>query len=138
MNPPLFPTINASLNFCAFVFLITGWYWIKKDRRDLHQKCMIGALASSILFLMSYVSYHILVHGVTKYHKEGIWRVIYFFILGTHTPLAVIIVPFCLRAVYHAVKKDFQKHTRITKWLFPVWVYVSLTGVLIYLMLYIF
>ena len=99
---------------------------------------MISALIASTLFLISYITYHILIHGVTRYQGQGIARPIYFFILLTHTPLAVIIVPFCLMAVYHAVKGNFQAHTRITRWLWPTWMYVSVTGVLIYLMLYIF
>ena len=99
---------------------------------------MIAALVASTLFLVSYITYHALIHGVTRYQGQGLIRIIYFTILLTHTPLAVIIVPFCLVAVYHALKGNFQKHTAITKWLWPVWMYVSLTGVIIYLMLYIF
>jgi putative membrane protein len=135
--PPIFPTVNASLNFCAGVFLLLGWLAIKRGDKKLHQRLMVGALISSALFLISYISYHIVIHGVTKYQKTDFTRPIYFFILGTHTPLAAAIVPFCIAAVYHAYKGNFAKHTRITKWLMPVWMYVSVTGVLVYVMLYI-
>lgn len=99
---------------------------------------MMTALAASFLFLCSYLTYHFLHQGLTRYQGEGIWRFIYFFILLTHTPLAAVIVPFCIAAVYFAFKGNFKKHTAITVWLLPVWMYVSLTGVLIYLMLYVF
>ena len=132
------PLVNASLNALAGTFLVSGWVAIKRGDQKLHQKLMIAALCSSALFLCSYLTYHFLIHGVTKYHRPGILRIIYFFILGTHTPLAVIIVPFSLLAVRHALRKDFRKHTRITRWLLPVWLYVSVTGILVYLMLYVF
>ena len=138
MNILFFPTINATLNGLAGIFLFLGWRAIKAGEKDVHQKCMISALIASTFFLISYVTYHILIHGVTHYQHGGILRIIYFFILSTHTPLAMIIVPFCIMAVVHAYKQDFKKHTRITKWLLPVWMYVSVTGVLIYIMLYIF
>lgn len=132
------PTINAVLNGLAFVFLFLGWRAIKTRNEKLHQRLMLSALFTSIAFLISYVTYHVMIHGVTRYPGQGIWRVIYFSILFTHTPLAVLIVPFILTAVWHAYKRDFQKHTRITKWLLPVWMYVSVTGVLVYVMLYLF
>ncbi|OGX27874.1 MAG: hypothetical protein A2787_04165 [Omnitrophica WOR_2 bacterium RIFCSPHIGHO2_01_FULL_48_9] len=138
MPVPIFPTINASLNGLAAIFLFLGWRAIRAKDQRLHKKYMVAALTASALFLCSYVTYHVLVQGVTKYQHEGILRVIYFFILLTHTPLAMIILPFSILAVRHAVKKNFVKHTRITRWLLPVWMYVSVTGVLIYLMLYIF
>lgn len=138
MSFPIFPTINASLNLLAALFLIAGWIAIKKNNKLLHKKLMVAALISSALFLMCYVSYHILMQGVvTKYSGQGFKRLLYFTILLTHTPLATIIVPFSIVAVRHALKGNFKAHTRITRWLLPVWLYVSLTGVTIYLMLYI-
>ena len=131
------PILNASLNATAGILLFLGWRAIKQGKQKVHQKFMITALCISVLFLCSYLTYHYF-EGVHRYQGQGIWRPIYFFILGTHTPLAVIIVPFCLTAVYHAVRGNFQKHTRITKWLFPTWMYVSVTGVIIYFMLYVF
>ena len=138
MEIKFFPTLNASLNFLAGVFLLLGWRAIKQNDQKRHKKFMISALITSSLFLISYVTYHILIHGGTRYQGQGIWRDVYFFILLTHTPLAVIIVPASLTAIWHAIKGNFAKHTQITRWLWPVWMYVSLTGVLIYLMLYIF
>jgi len=132
------PTLNACLNAAAGVLLFCGWRAIKQGKKEVHRKFMISALVCSALFLCSYVTYHVLKDGVvTRYTEEGILRVIYFTILLTHTPLAVIIVPFCIIAVYHAYKQNFIAHVKITKWLFPVWMYVSVTGVLIYFMLYI-
>ncbi len=130
------PALNAFLNGVAGIFLFLGWRAIRRKEKSLHQKCMMAALICSTLFLCSYITYHILVHGVTRYQQHGISRGLYFFILFTHTPLAVIIVPFSLTAVWHAYKQNFLKHTRITRWLLPVWMYVSVTGVLIYIMLY--
>ena len=132
------PTLNATLNGLAGIFLFCGWRAIKRGDRKLHQKLMVAALISSTLFLCSYLTYHTLIHGVTHYQKEGLIRFIYFSILLTHTPLAAIIVPAALTALYHALKGNFDKHTRITRWLLPVWMYVSVTGVVIYLMLYVF
>ena len=102
-----FPLLNASLNAIAGILLFLGWRAIKRGDQKLHQKFMVAALCSSALFLCSYITYHILIHGVTRYHREGILRVIYFFVLGTHTPLAVIIVPFSLTAVWHAAHGNF-------------------------------
>jgi len=138
MTPSDLPRLNASLNALAALFLFLGWLAIRRRDEKSHKRWMLMALSASALFLISYVTYHTLVPGVTRYQGVGIWRGIYFTILLTHTPLAVIIVPFCLMAVRHALRGDFKKHTRITRWLFPVWVYVSLTGVVIYLMLYVF
>lgn len=138
MDVHFMPLLNASLNGLAGIFLLLGWRSVKRGDQKLHQKFMLAAMCSSALFLCSYITYHALVPGVTKYQGEGVLRIIYFFILGTHTPLAVIIVPFSLMALRHALRREFVKHTRITRWLLPVWMYVSVTGVLIYLMLYVF
>jgi len=132
------PTLNACLNASAGILLFFGWRAIKQGKREVHRKFMIAALVSSALFLCSYLTYHFMIRGVTRYSGEGVLRYVYFTILLTHTPLAIIIVPFCLVAVYHAYRKNFVAHVKITRWLFPVWMYVSITGVLIYLMLYVF
>ena len=131
------PALNAILNGLAGVLLFLGWRAIKAGDQRRHQKLMLAALASSGAFLVSYITYHALA-GITHYQGQGIWRGIYFFILLTHTPLAGLIVPFSLIALWHALHKNFARHTRITKWLLPVWMYVSVTGVVIYLMLYVF
>ena len=135
--PAILPTLNASLNTLAALLLIAGWHTIKKrgDRR-MHLRFMLAALLVSAVFLASYLTHHAL-HGSTRYQGEGILRVVYFTILGTHTPLAALVVPFCLAAVWFAWKGRYDRHVRIVRWLWPVWLYVSVTGVLIYLMLYV-
>ena len=138
MHLPLLPTINASLNASAGFFLILGGIAIKNKDRIRHRIMMMAAFACSILFLCAYLYYHLTSRGISHYQGRGVFRTIYFIVLGTHTPLAVLIVPFILLAIRHALKGDLQKHTRITKWLYPTWLYVSVTGVIIYLMLYVF
>ena len=137
MNVSYFPTINACLNGLAGVLLFLGWRAIKANQRERHRRFMIAAVITSALFLCSYVTYHVK-EGSTPYEGEGVLRLVYFAILLTHTPLAVLIVPFVIRAVWLALKGEYKRHARITRWLLPVWLYVSVTGVLIYLMLYIF
>ncbi len=132
------PTLNAFLNGTAGILLILGWRAIKKGNQTLHRKYMIAAFFCSCAFLISYLTYHLTTTGITPYKGQGIWRAVYFFVLGTHTPLAVLIVPFILAALRFALKGNFSAHTRITRWLFPTWLYVSITGVVIYLMLYVF
>ncbi len=130
---PVLPTINASLNGLAGIFLLIGFWAIKNRRVEIHTRAMIAALISSTLFLTCYLYYHATTHVLTRYQGQGLWRGVYFFILGTHTPLATLIVPFIGMAVWHAYKGNFQKHTAITKWLYPVWLYVSITGVMLYI-----
>lgn len=137
MEVPLFPTINACLNFSAAVCLMLGWKAIARLDEKKHRTWMIAALFFSFTFLISYVTYHALHPGVTRYQGEGLLRAVYFFILLTHTPLAALIVPFVIAAVYFALRGERQRHTMITKRLLPVWLYVSVTGVAIYLMLYV-
>ena len=131
------PLLNASLNGLSGVCLLFGWFAIRRKDRLLHRQFMLGALMCSSVFLCSYIAYHA-VSGSTHYTKTGVLRVIYFSILTTHTPLALLVVPLSLRAVWHAIHGDFKRHVRITRWLFPIWTYVSVTGVIIYLMLYVF
>lgn len=136
MDFPVFPTVNATLNLLAGVFLWQGYVAIKGGNQQKHKKAMFAALMASTLFLISYLTYHYL-YGSTKYTGEGFLRIVYFVILLTHTPLATLMVPFILAAVFFALKGDFSRHIKITRWLFPVWMYVSVTGVVIYLMLYV-
>ncbi len=138
MNPYYLPSLNAFLNGLAGVFLFLGWRSIKRGERKIHQNMMISALVCSTLFLVSYLTYHYMIHGGTRYQGQGFSRILYFTILITHTPLATLIVPFCLMAVWHGIKGNLDKHVRITRWLLPVWAYVAVTGVLIYCMLYVF
>ncbi len=137
MSVPILPTINASLNALAGIFLVCGFFAIKKGDQKLHKKWMLAALCTSALFLICYLTYHLTSHGITRYEKEGISRIIYFTILLTHTPLAALVVPFALAALNFALKGQIEKHKRVTKYLYPVWLYVSVTGVMIYIMLYI-
>ena len=132
------PTCNAFFNFCAACCLVMGWRAIAKGRREEHQRWMIAALVASATFLTSYLIYHYTTHAVTRYPHHDWRRWVYFTILLTHTPLAMVVLPACIMAVWHAIKKRYDRHTRITRWLMPVWMYVSVTGVLIYLMLYVF
>jgi len=138
MSVPVLPTINAGLNALAGVCLLLGFAPIKRGDRASHRKWMVRAFTCSALFLCAYVYYHATTHILTRYQGQGIWRTVYFIILGTHTPLAVLIVPFIFMAIRHAMRGEFDKHTRITRKLYPVWLYVSVTGVVIYLMLYVF
>ena len=138
MSVPLLPTINASLNLTAAILLFCGYRAIKQGDPKKHKRFMIAALCASFLFLICYITYHATSGVVTKYEGEGILRVIYFTILLTHTPLATLIVPFVIAAVIFALKGQFDRHVKLTRWLWPTWMYVSVTGVIIYLMLYIF
>jgi len=131
------PTINAVLNGSAAVLLLAGRAAIKNGKAQAHRRVMLSALAMSAAFLACYLYYHFVIHGLTRYEGQGAMRFAYFFILLTHTPLAAIMPPFIGLAVWHAMQGRLDKHIRITKWLWPVWMYVSVTGVVIYLMLYV-
>jgi uncharacterized membrane protein YozB (DUF420 family) len=138
MHLPVLPTINASLNASAGVLLVLGGIAIKNKDRARHRKLMISAFICSALFLCTYLYYHLTSRGISHYQGKGFLRTLYFIVLGTHTPLAVLIVPFIIMAIRHALRGEFDKHTAITRWLYPTWIYVSVTGVIVYLMLYIF
>ena len=129
------PLLNATLNGIAAILLVTGYLFIKQGRRRQHQWCMLGALTTSALFLVSYVTYH-LHAGSRPFPGQGPIRVVYFAILITHVILAAVIVPLALLTAVRGLKSQFDKHVRIARWTFPVWLYVSVTGVVIYLMLY--
>lgn len=131
------PLINACLNLSAFIALFIGWIKIRQGKKEEHKRMMLLALGFSSVFLVSYITYHYL-HGRTYYEGQGLSRIIYFFILATHTPLATLIVPLAILALVFAFQGKFESHKKITRVLYPMWVYVSITGVLIYLMLYVF
>ncbi len=131
------PTLNALLNTLAALLLLGGWIAIRAKRAETHKRFMLGALFVSGAFLSSYLYYHFNVPGLTRYEGEGVARFVYFAILGTHTPLATLMVPFIGAALWFAYKGQFSRHVKVVKWLWPVWMYVSVTGVLIYLMLYV-
>ncbi|MBX3178405.1 MAG: DUF420 domain-containing protein [Candidatus Hydrogenedentes bacterium] len=137
MNVDSLPAINASLNGVATLLLIGGFWAIKfRNDRDLHKKFMAAALVCSALFLSCYLYYHYNAGAMTPFEKQGAIRVVYFTILITHIPLAALMTPFILAAVWFALRGQFDRHKMIVKWVWPVWIYVSITGVLIYLMLY--
>lgn len=131
------PAINASLNAIATLLLLGG-FWAIKFRKDmkLHRAFMAAALACSALFLACYLYYHYNAGAMTRFEQEGAIRLVYFTILFTHIPLAVLMTPFIFAAVWFAIRSQFDRHKRIVRWVWPVWIYVSVTGVLIYLMLY--
>ena len=128
------PAVNASLNACAASLLVAGWIAIRRGHRDLHRALMMSAFAASALFLVSYVVYHY-VHGDTRYTGVGTMRLVYFAVLITHVLSSIAIVPMVLAALWLAYKQRFATHKRITRVLTPLWLYVSVTGVLVFLML---
>ena len=130
-----FPQINASLNFLSAVLLTFGFVAIKNKKVLFHRICMGTAFLTSSLFLLCYLYYH--AHAGSKpFLGQGLIRTVYFLILITHTILATAIVPLILRTLYLAVKSDFIRHARWARWTWPLWMYVSITGVVIYWMLY--
>ncbi|MDO8835450.1 MAG: DUF420 domain-containing protein [Vicinamibacterales bacterium] len=129
------PALNATLNGIATVLLLAGWWLIKSGRREAHRTAMVAALATSVAFLTSYVIYH--AHAGSKaYTGTGPIRLVYFAILISHIILAAAIVPMVLMTVARAFKGDFDRHRNLARWTLPLWLYVSVTGVVIYLMLY--
>jgi uncharacterized membrane protein YozB (DUF420 family) len=131
----IFPTINATLNGTSAVLLLVGRGLIARRRIAAHRAIMITALVSSTLFLISYLYYHAHV-GSVHFRGEGWSRPIYFTILFTHTVLAAAIVPMVIITLNRALRERFDRHRAIARWTYPLWLYVSITGVVIYLMLY--
>ena len=131
------PALNASLNFIATLLLLGGFFCIKTDRKIAHRNCMAGAFAVSTIFLATYVLHKILVHGVhTPFGGTGAWRTFYYGMLTSHIILAIAIVPLILITINHAVRARHERHRAWARWTFPLWLYVSVTGVLVYFMLY--
>jgi uncharacterized membrane protein YozB (DUF420 family) len=132
------PALNASLNALSTVFIVAGLVAIKRDRKTAHIACMATALVTSTAFLASYVTYHWLKAGVvTKFTAPGWPKALYFFILFTHIPLAAIALPLVILTVIPALRARFDRHRRWARITAPLWLYVSVTGVLVYLMLYV-
>ena len=129
------PDLNAALNSLSAVFLLTGYGFIKSKNQRAHRRCMLAAFACSILFLISYLIYHYQVGSVT-FKGQGPIRTVYFTILITHTVLATTVVPLVLITLIRALRERFDAHRRIARWTFPIWLYVSVTGVIVYWMLY--
>lgn len=128
-------TVNAVLNATCFMFLLLGYRQIKKGNRENHKRLMLSAAACSLLFLISYLTYHYFV-GSVKFRGEGWSRPLYFSILISHTIFAAVLVPMALLTLYRGLKGRYDLHTKISRKTFFVWIYVSVTGVLVYLMLY--
>ncbi len=135
MTVPLWPTLNAGLNATSAVLLTGGYLCIRQRRIAAHRACMLGAFAVSSLFLASYVGYHAQV-GSVRFAGTGWWRPVYFVLLITHTVMAVVIVPLVLRTLFLAERERFLEHRAMARWTLPLWLYVSVTGVIVYGMLY--
>lgn len=129
------PAVNATLNALSAILLTTGYVLIRRGRRKLHEQCMLAALTTSALFLISYVIYH-LNTGSRPFPGQGVIRVVYFAILITHVTLAAAILPLALMTAARGLTAQYDRHVRIARWTLPLWLYVSVTGVVIYLMLY--
>ncbi|MES0490007.1 MAG: DUF420 domain-containing protein [Leptospirales bacterium] len=130
------PAIFSSFNALAFIFIIAAYIAIRAGNQDRHKKLMIGALGASVVFLILYLFYHYTNEAPTRYQGTGFIRFVYFTILLSHTILAVIILPMIITTVMFAAKGKLEKHKNLAKWTFPLWAYVSITGVIVYLMLY--
>jgi uncharacterized membrane protein YozB (DUF420 family) len=129
------PTLNAALNGTSAFLILAGYYRIRRADRSGHRAFMVGALIASTLFLISYLVYHAHV-GSVRFQGQGWVRPMYFAILLSHTLLAMLVVPLVIVTLWHALRARFERHRRIARWTFPVWLYVSATGVIVYLMLY--
>ncbi|NDD64692.1 MAG: DUF420 domain-containing protein [Acidobacteria bacterium] len=129
------PHLNAILNSTSALLLVTGWLMIRNRWITAHRVCMGSAFLTSTIFLISYLTYHYN-HGSTRFQGTGIIRTIYLTILGTHTVLAVAILPLILLTFARALRNDLAGHRKIARWTLPLWLYVSVTGVVVYLMLY--
>jgi uncharacterized membrane protein YozB (DUF420 family) len=129
------PAVNAALNSLSAIFLVGGYRFIRSRNIQAHKACMLSAFASSILFLACYLVYHYQV-GSVPFKGQGSIRLVYFTILLTHTILATTVVPLALVTLFRAFRERFDSHRRIARWTFPIWLYVSVTGVIVYWMLY--
>jgi len=137
----IFPHLNATLNALSGLCLVTGFGFIMKRRVAEHRKCMLAASSISALFLVSYLTHHAIRTyyfgiGPTKFTGEGLIRPIYFTILTSHTILAAIVAPFVIATLRRGLKGHYDKHRKLARLVFPVWLYVSITGVIVYLLLY--
>jgi len=135
MSFSMLPHYQALCNSFATIFLFSGLYFIKKKNKVRHKQCMITALAFSTLFLIMYLTYHYY-EGTFKFSGVGMVRTIYFVILGTHTVLAAILPFFVIKTLYHAIKGQDERHKKIARITFPIWIYVSITGVIVHALLY--
>ena len=128
------PAVNATCNALASACLVTGYAAIRRKAVNLHRLCMVTAFALSAVFLVGYLAYHY-VHGDTKYAGAGLGRAFYLAVLASHVILSITVVPGCLTSFYFAFTKQFERHRRLNRMFLPIWLYVSVTGVLIYFLL---
>ena len=135
MTSPLWPALNAVLNFTAAVCLLNGYLRIKRGDKEGHKRFMLAAFSCSVIFLLSYLAYHFQV-GSVKFTGQGPVRVLYLGILLSHTVLAAATAPLAVATLSRALGGRFDAHRRIARVTFPIWIYVSLTGVVVYFMLY--
>ncbi len=129
------PAVNAFLNGTSFVFLVTGYFLIRSGRREAHRKAMLGAFTASVLFLACYLFYHFQV-GSVRFERTGLIRSVYLTILLTHTVLAAAVPALAIVTLRRGLGGELEKHRRLARWTFPIWAYVSVTGVVVYWMLY--
>ena len=138
MNVDQMPSINAALNGLASVFLLLGYFFIKKDNKAAHKNSMIAAFVTSAVFLACYLWYHYNSAAHTALsHPSSIVNTLYYFILITHIILAIVILPLIFITLNHALRERFDRHRKIAKWTWPLWMYVSVTGVIVYMFLYV-
>lgn len=135
MDPAILPTVNAALNATSATLIVIGRYFISRRNVTAHRNLMLAAVATSTLFLASYLYYHFQV-GSVRFTGQGPIRVVYFAILLSHTVLAMLIVPLVLASVTTGLRSRLVRHRAISRWTYPIWLYVSVTGVVIYVMLY--
>jgi uncharacterized membrane protein YozB (DUF420 family) len=136
MNLAELPAVNATLNGLSAILLGLGFFFIRRKRQTAHRNCMIAAVCSSTLFLACYLTYHLTVKTITHFRDPSWFRPIYLTILLTHTLLAVTILPLVFVTLSRAIRGRFEAHRKIARWTWPLWMYVSVTGVVIYLLLY--
>lgn len=129
------PAYNAILNCISTVFLIAGWINISRGNRKAHAICMISAVSTSAIFLVGYLT-HKYFNGTTRFVEPANVKPYYLVLLFSHLVLAIAIVPLIIKTVYHASRRQWERHRRIAKWTLPIWLYVSVTGVLVYFVLY--
>ncbi len=129
------PTLNACLNATSAILLLLGFYFIRQRNIAAHRACMVSAFGVSVVFLISYLTYHANA-GATRFTSQGVVRFVYFPILISHTILAALVPVLAVVTLRRAIRGDYDEHRRLARWTLPVWLYVSVTGVIVYLMLY--
>ena len=135
LDVTLLPAVNATLNGTAAVLLIAGYVQLRRKQIDAHRKCMLAAFTTSALFLVSYLIYHALV-GSVAFTGQGPIRTLYFTVLISHVSLAILILPLALVTLRRGLRRDDARHVALARWTLPIWLYVSVTGVVVYWMLY--